>query len=130
MGKAQGKHSYETGVAAEELAGNYLRLKGYKILEKRYKTPVGEIDLIALKGDLLAFVEVKARKTEEEALYAVGAKARRRIEAAAMQYISENEDYIDFGMRFDVITVPSKSAHNLLAAISIQHLDNAWIAGE
>ena len=47
MSKAQRQHSYETGVAAEELAGNYLRLKGYEILEKRYKTPVGEIDLFS-----------------------------------------------------------------------------------
>ncbi len=56
--------AYRSGHAAETIAALMLRLKGHRIVARRYKTPVGEIDLVALKGKRLAFVEVKRRKTE------------------------------------------------------------------
>ena len=59
--------AYRHGVFAETLAALLLRLKGYAIVARRYKTPVGEIDLVALKGRRLAFIEVKRRKTREDA---------------------------------------------------------------
>jgi putative endonuclease len=59
--------AYRSGLVAETLAALMLRLKGYAIVAQRYKTPVGEIDLVALKGRRLAFVEVKRRKTAEDA---------------------------------------------------------------
>ena len=59
------------GRRAETLAAWYLRLKGYRILARRYRTPVGEIDLIVRRGRLVAFVEVKRRPTEAEAAEAV-----------------------------------------------------------
>ncbi len=67
-----------------------MQLKGYKILECHYKTPVGEIDLVARKGEMVVFAEVKAHKNEEQALYAVNEKTRRRIEAAAGHYIAHH----------------------------------------
>lgn len=126
---AKRKAAYARGVEAENAAANALRLKGYKILEQRYKTAVGEIDLIASKGETLVFAEVKAHKSEEASLYAVDAKTRRRIEAAASYYISMNEDKAEWGMRFDVLVVPP-NAPKLLVPISVRHLDNAWMAGQ
>lgn len=127
------KAAYERGVRAEEIAGKFLRLKGYKILEQRYKTKVGEIDLIARRGEMLVFVEVKAHKTQEEALYAVTPRTRRRIEDAARMYLAEHEDLADMAMRFDVIVVPPevlRGGLNLLGAVCIEHLDNAWMEGQ
>lgn len=126
---AKRKAAYVKGVEAEGAAANYLRLKGYKILEQRYKTPVGEIDLIAQRGKALVFAEVKAHKREEDSLLAVDAKTRRRIEAAAAYYISMNEAVASWEMRFDVLVVP-QNAPKLLTPISIRHLDNAWMAGQ
>ena len=126
---ARRKAAYSKGVEAENAAANYLRLKGYSILEQRYKTPVGEIDLIAAKGEMIVFAEVKAHKTEEQSLYAVSEKSRRRIEAAASYYISMNEELAGWAMRFDVLIVP-QNAPKLLAPISVRHLDNAWMAGQ
>ncbi|HTA77617.1 MAG TPA: YraN family protein, partial [bacterium] len=54
--------SYLIGQKAENRAAAYLRLKGYSVLERNYRVPQGEIDLVARKGDILVFVEVKARK--------------------------------------------------------------------
>jgi putative endonuclease len=59
--------AYRRGLLAESLAATLFRLKGYRIVARLYRTPVGEIDLVALKGKRLAFVEVKARKTREDA---------------------------------------------------------------
>jgi len=114
--------SYAKGVLAEERAAMQLRLAGYKILETRYKTQYGEIDIVALKGDVLAFVEVKAHKSAEASLYAVTPKTRRRIENAALWFLSEHPDYTSHGMRFDVMVFKA-------GGIWAEHLDNAWMVG-
>jgi putative endonuclease len=59
--------AYRSGLFAETLTALLLRLKGHRIVAQRYKTPVGEIDLVALKGRRLAFIEVKRRKTRDDA---------------------------------------------------------------
>jgi putative endonuclease len=66
MARAREK-AYRSGVFAESLVALLLRLKGHRVVARRYKTPVGEIDLVALKGRRLAFIEVKRRKTREDA---------------------------------------------------------------
>jgi putative endonuclease len=71
------------GRRAEQLAALFLQLKGYRILARRVRTRVGEIDLVARKGDTLVFVEVKARATLDSGLFALHPAARRRIEAAS-----------------------------------------------
>jgi putative endonuclease len=71
------------GRRAEAIAAFYLQLKGYRILARRVQTRVGEIDLVARKGDTLIFVEVKARATLDSGLFALHPAARRRIEAAS-----------------------------------------------
>jgi len=129
--------AYERGVQAEQVAALYLRGQGYDVLEERYKTPVGEIDLIVGKGERIIFAEVKSHKSEEQALLAVTARSRRRIEAAAEHYIAHHEGIAGYEMRFDVLVVPpeilKRSGHlanNLLGAVSVRHLDNAWLYGQ
>ena len=83
----------------------YLRLLGFRILERRYKTPVGEIDLIARKGDLVIFVEVKARSNVQTALDSVTRTAQQRIESAASWWLSQQWDAARLSWRFDVIAI-------------------------
>ena len=71
------------GRRAERLASVWLQLKGWKILGRRVRTPVGEIDLVARRGRIVAFVEVKARATDREAGFALDEWRLRRVAAAA-----------------------------------------------
>ena len=71
------------GRRAETIAAWWLRLKGWAILARRARTPVGEVDLIARRGRVLAFVEVKARASEAEAALALDDYRLRRVAAAA-----------------------------------------------
>jgi putative endonuclease len=71
------------GRRAEKLAALWLQLKGWKILGRRVRTPVGEVDLIARRGRTLAFVEVKARSSADEAGFALDDYRLRRVAAAA-----------------------------------------------
>ena len=73
----------QRGRRAETIAAWYLRLKGYKIVARRVRTKVGEIDIVARHGDSLVFVEVKARRTLDSAIFALHPAALRRIEAAS-----------------------------------------------
>ncbi|MEH6690638.1 MAG: YraN family protein [Pseudorhizobium pelagicum] len=93
------------GHVAEYLAAFFLLLKGYRILALRYKTRSGEIDLIARKGDLAVFVEVKARVGEREAVDAVSATAQKRIRAASDIWLSRRPDAARLSQRYDVIAV-------------------------
>jgi putative endonuclease len=71
------------GRHAESIAAWFLRLKGYRILARRARTKVGEIDIVARKGDTLVFVEVKARATLDSGIFALHPAARQRIESAS-----------------------------------------------
>lgn len=83
----------------------WLRLKGYQILDRRLKTPVGELDLIARRGKVICFVEVKARSTMESALDALGTRQRRRIERAAAWWCANRQYDPTISLRFDLIAV-------------------------
>jgi putative endonuclease len=95
--------AYRSGLVAETLAALMLRLKGYAIVAQRYKTPVGEIDLVALKGRRLAFVEVKRRKTAEDTAWTVPARQRRRIVRAAQYWLAGHPDLAGHDIAFDVV---------------------------
>ena len=95
--------AYRSGVFAESLVALLLRLKGYRIVARRYKTPVGEIDLVALKGRRLAFIEVKRRKTREDAAWTLPARQRRRIVRAAQYRLARHPDYAGHDIAFDVV---------------------------
>ena len=93
------------GRRAERIAAWRLRLAGYRVLARRYRTPVGEIDLIAQRGQRLVMVEVKARPTEALARQAVPERQRRRIAMAARRFLAANPRYRDCTVSFDVIAV-------------------------
>ena len=98
---------WRKGYFAEEFCKFYLLLHGYRILAHRYKTPLGEIDLVAKRGRQLAFIEVKARKTARDGGEAVQEKSMRRIGNAAGLFLSAHSGYHGCDMRFDVMVVTS-----------------------
>ena len=109
------------GRQAERHAALWLRLKGYSILASRVKLPMGEIDLIARKGRLIAFVEVKARSRQEVALASVSVQSWHRIARAAEAWMGQRPKFSDFGWRYDLIVLaPGKLPG---------HLKDAWRPG-
>lgn len=111
------KNTYKKGVLAEYYAAVYLTFKGYRIVNMRYKTKVGEVDIIAKRGRTIAFIEVKMRKSEEDAKYAVHPRSQSRIRRAA-EYILLGQVYESHIIRFDVITIHSNYI--------IRHIKNAF----
>ena len=103
----QGRRKAERrGRRAEALVVWMLRAKGYRILERRLRTPVGEIDILALHRRVLVVAEVKHRKGQEAALEAVTRRQRERLERAAINAASRYGSAIaDRGLRFDVVVV-------------------------
>jgi putative endonuclease len=117
--------SYQKGQKGENRAAAYLRLKGYGILERNYRVPQGEIDLVVRKGDTVVFVEVKSRKDNSHGtpLEAVSPQKVRRVSAAAAVYLSGYTAPLG-GCRFDVIAVgPEK---NFLGFLRVRHFENAF----
>ncbi len=93
------------GRLAEAKAAMLLRLKGYRIAAQRWKSPAGEIDLIARRRSVVAFVEVKARADADDALASVGPQQRRRIVQAARHWLASNPDAMECDCRFDIVLV-------------------------
>jgi putative endonuclease len=109
--------AFRTGVSAESRAAAFLMAKGYRILEKRFRTRYGEIDIIARRRNLVAFIEVKARASLEEAAYAVTARQQLRIVAAAQAWLMAHPEHADFDLRFDAVLIaPRGLPRHLLAA--------------
>ena len=98
------------GRMAEQAACWLLRLKGYRILALRARTPMGEIDVVARRGSTTAFIEVKARASREDALLAVTPRAARRLAGAARCWVARHGDALDGACRFDVVTVSPRFA--------------------
>ncbi len=97
--------AYRRGHRSEWLAALALFVKGYRIIARRYRTKLGEIDLIARRGDLVLIVEVKARPTLVAAMEAIGPQSERRIEAAADLWLARQPDYARLSLRFDMVAV-------------------------
>jgi putative endonuclease len=99
------QRAYRWGVRAETLCAWWLRLRGYHILSQRYRNRFGETDIVARRGGVVAFIEVKARAGHEVALEAIATKQRRRIERSAMGFLAGYPNVVEHTVRFDVITV-------------------------
>lgn len=97
------------GRRAEWIAAMALRLRGYRILARREKTPLGEIDLIAVRGRRVAFIEVKRRATLEAAEAAVTATQRARIRRAADLWLARNAPYQSHELGFDIVFLVGRS---------------------
>ncbi|MET0667472.1 MAG: YraN family protein [Methyloceanibacter sp.] len=95
--------AYRRGVFAESLVALLLRLKGFRIVAAPLQAPVGEIDLVALKGRRLAFIEVKRRKSLEDAAWTLPARQRRRILRAAQYWLAGHPDFAGHDIAFDVV---------------------------
>jgi putative endonuclease len=109
--------AFRTGISAEGRAAAYLMAKGYRILAKRYRTPHGEIDIIAKRRNLVAFVEVKARASLDEAAFAVTPRQQARIINAAQGWLVAHPEHAEFELRFDAILIaPRRLPRHLLAA--------------
>lgn len=92
------------GRRGEWIAAWWLRLQGWRILDQRVKTKLGEIDLIARRGGVLVFCEVKTRRTARELDFAVDEYRLRRV-AAAAQFLMPRYARHDDGVRIDVILI-------------------------
>ncbi|OFW82813.1 MAG: hypothetical protein A2018_00195 [Alphaproteobacteria bacterium GWF2_58_20] len=114
-----GSHTtYQRGLFAENVAALWLMLHGWRILARRYKTPHGEIDLIARRCGLVAFLEVKARKDEMDAAEAITPRTRRRIADAAGHYLAHHPGIAGLDLRFDAVLVLPRGR--------IRHIPGAW----
>jgi putative endonuclease len=97
--------SERAGRLAETLATWLLRLQGFRILVRRYATPLGEIDLIARRGELVLFVEVKHRPARATALEALLPRQQQRIARAAGLYLQRHPELAGCALRFDLVAV-------------------------
>jgi len=102
---ARRRKAERRGHVSEYVAAAYLMLKGYRILAIRHRTKLGEIDLIARKRDLVVFVEVKARRSEMQALDAVSFASQKRIRAASDLWLQKRKDASGLSQRYDIIAV-------------------------
>ncbi len=102
-GPAARRRAWRHGRRAEALCVWSLRLRGYRILARGFRAPVGEIDIIARRGDLLVLIEVKARSSLAEAAEAVTPRQRLRIRRAAELYLARHPALARLSVRFDAM---------------------------
>ena len=109
--------AFRTGLSAEARAAAFLMAKGYRILSRRFRTPHGEIDLVARRRNLLVFVEVKARNSLDDAAYAVTPRQQARIIAAAQIWLMAHPEHADYDLRFDAMLIaPRRLPRHVLSA--------------
>jgi putative endonuclease len=101
--------AFKLGLSAEGRAAALLLAKGFRIVARRFRSPVGEIDIVAKRGALLIFVEVKARPALDDAAWSVTERQKKRIAAAAAGWLVAHPDDAMCDMRFDAILVAPRS---------------------
>ncbi len=109
------------GRFAETLAGLAYRIRGFEILDRRFRAAGGEIDLVARKGPLLVFVEVKRRADIDAAIFAVTYRNRRRMESAVRSWLARHPRLAQADVRFDIAAV---------AGWKVEISEAAWREGE
>jgi len=107
----------DAGRRGERIAGWWLRLKGWRILARRVRTKAGEVDLIARRGNMVAFVEVKTRATAADLDHAIDERRLARVAAAAEILTPTYAEGCD--VRIDVILLAPRTPP--------RHIENAWI---
>lgn len=112
------KAAENRGREGERRAAWWLWLRGWRILDRRVRTPAGEVDLVVRKGNLVAFVEVKTRASDPELDFAIDERRLRRV-AAAAEYLMSRYAGPGDDIRVDVILIaPGKLP---------RHIENAWM---
>jgi len=99
------KQTYKFGILAEKIAMIFLLLKGYKILQRRYKSHFGEIDIIAKKSQNIIFIEVKARRKKANIEEVLTNHQINRVKRAGEFFISQNQQFSNYNLRFDFIEI-------------------------
>jgi putative endonuclease len=97
--------AFRVGLSAESRAAAFLIAKGFRILARRWRSPAGEIDIVARRRALLVFVEVKARERLDDAAWSVTERQRARIAAAAEIWLAQHGDPRIRDIRFDAMLV-------------------------
>ena len=116
--RARRRAAERRGGRAETMASWWLRLRGYRILARGFRAPVGEIDLIAKRGRVLAMVEVKARPTLDQARQAISPRQRDRIARAALAFLQQHPVLRRLSLRYDaLLLVPGRWP---------RHIRDAW----
>lgn len=110
------------GRLAEGFCAWHLRLKGYRVLARGFRTPFGEIDIIAQRGGTVAMIEVKARRDFDAAVQALGRRQRDRIVRAARMFLQTRPGLAESNLRFDIMLVEPWRLP--------RHLADAWRIGE
>jgi putative endonuclease len=109
--------AFRLGLSAESRAAMFLIAKAYRIVARRWKTPFGEIDIVARRRHTLVFVEVKARASIDAAIEAVTERGKSRIVGAAEFWLARHPDDVNAEIRFDVILVaPGKMPRHIANA--------------
>jgi putative endonuclease len=113
--------THDAGLRAERLATLWLRLKLYKILARRYRVDGGEVDIIAQRGETIAFVEVKARPHMDEALTAITPQKRRRLSIAAARWLAVNPWAANYILRGDAVFIaPNRPPLHMICAFELR----------
>ncbi len=115
--KKKASSSYLYGLTSEVLVAEYLVANGYAVLENRYRTPYGELDLIATKKGILIFCEVKARK-KANVFCLISERQKLRNTNAALFFLSQSQEYVHYEARFDFFLVLQDRIE--------MHIENAW----
>jgi len=99
------RRAWRFGRWAETGAALSIRCRGYRIVARRFKCPVGEIDIVAQRGNVLSFMEVKARQDLSTAAESLGPRQIQRITRAAEAFLMQRPEWADCDIRFDMILV-------------------------
>lgn len=119
MARPNRRASERHGRFAETVAAFYLNLKGYRTVARRFRSPLGEIDLVMRRGGTLVFVEVKARRTRDAAILAITPAARDRLLRAAESFVARHPQAAGLVLRFDVVAVlPGRLPHHIVDAFA------------
>ena len=112
------RDNLKLGILAEDKAEKFLSSRGYKILQRNYKTKLGEVDIIAQDKDTLCFIEVKSRSSDRfgSGLEAVSSLKQRQISKAALSFLKER-NLLDKRARFDVVALDGSASEEKITLI-------------
>jgi putative endonuclease len=113
--------AFQRGLSAESRAALFLIAKAYRILDRRWKTLFGEIDIVARRRGVVVFVEVKARGSVDAAVEGVTQRTKRRVIGAAELWLARHPQHTNGGIRFDVVVVtPGKIPRHIVNAFNAE----------
>ena len=113
--------AFRLGLSAETRAAAFLIAKGYRIAARRWRSPVGEVDIVARRRNVLVFVEVKARNYLDDAAYSITERQQRRIAAAAAAWLAARPEDSTRDIRFDAMLVaPRRLPRHIMAAFDAE----------